>query len=106
MKLNVICVSTKACFLVLYNLDVRFMQQQAIYTYCGKTRSMSLCTVGLHVFMITNCVLGIVLVAVNPYHLLPIYGADVIDAYRGQQMGQMDPHIFAVAEEAFRKMAR
>ncbi|XP_062512560.1 unconventional myosin-Vb-like isoform X2 [Corticium candelabrum] len=59
------------------------MQQQAIYTYCG-----------------------IVLVAVNPYHLLPIYGADVIDAYRGQQMGQMDPHIFAVAEEAFRKMAR
>ena len=49
---------------------------------------------------------GIVLVAVNPYHLLPIYGVDVIDAYRGQQMGQMDPHIFAVAEEAYRRMAR
>lgn len=49
---------------------------------------------------------GIVLVAINPYEQLPIYGADIINAYSGQNMGDMDPHIFAVAEEAYKQMAR
>lgn len=49
---------------------------------------------------------GIVLVAINPYEQLPIYGQDVIYAYSGQNMGDMDPHIFAVAEEAYKQMAR
>uniref|UniRef100_A0A4W3JK75 Myosin VB n=1 Tax=Callorhinchus milii TaxID=7868 RepID=A0A4W3JK75_CALMI len=49
---------------------------------------------------------GIVLVAINPYEQLPIYGEDVIYAYSGQNMGDMDPHIFAVAEEAYKQMAR
>ncbi|KAL7645004.1 UNVERIFIED_CONTAM: hypothetical protein RMT77_004828 [Armadillidium vulgare] len=68
---------------VLYNLQVRFCVQKVIYTYCG-----------------------IVLVAINPYEELPIYGPDTIAAYRGQQMGDLDPHIFAVSEEAFTKMER
>ncbi|XP_022081867.1 unconventional myosin-Va-like isoform X3 [Acanthaster planci] len=68
---------------VLFNLHERFIQNNAIYTYCG-----------------------IVLVAINPYQQLPLYGEDVIYAYRGQDMGSMDPHIFAVAEEAFKKMSR
>lgn len=50
--------------------------------------------------------LGIILVAINPYETLPIYGADIINAYSGQNMGDMDPHIFAVAEEAYKQMAR
>lgn len=49
---------------------------------------------------------GIVLVAINPYETLPIYGTDIINAYSGQNMGDMDPHIFAVAEEAYKQMAR
>lgn len=49
---------------------------------------------------------GIVLVAINPYESLAIYEADIISAYHGQNMGDMDPHIFAVAEEAFKCMAR
>lgn len=49
---------------------------------------------------------GIVLVAINPYESLPIYEADIISAYSGQNMGDMDPHIFAVAEEAYKQMAR
>ena len=49
---------------------------------------------------------GIVLVAINPYESLPIYGSDIINAYSGQNMGDMDPHIFAVAEEAYKQMAR
>jgi len=51
-------------------------------------------------------VAGIVLVAINPYEPLPIYGSDIINAYSGQNMGDMDPHIFAVAEEAYKQMAR
>lgn len=50
--------------------------------------------------------LGIVLVAINPYTELPIYDTDTIHAYRGQSMGDLDPHIFAVAEEAYTKMER
>ena len=68
---------------VLHNLSVRFINQNTIYTYCG-----------------------IVLVAVNPYNELPIYDADTIQAYMGQDMGSLDPHIFAVAEEAYKNMSR
>lgn len=50
--------------------------------------------------------LGIILVAVNPYKSLPIYGDAIIHAYSGQNMGDIDPHIFAVAEEAYKQMAR
>ncbi|KAK7895777.1 hypothetical protein WMY93_021102 [Mugilogobius chulae] len=67
---------------VLHNLRVRFLESNHIYTYCG-----------------------IVLVAINPYEQLHIYGEEVIDAYSGQNMGDMDPHIFAVAEEAYKQMA-
>jgi myosin heavy subunit len=49
---------------------------------------------------------GIVLVAINPYDELPLYGSDTVWAYRGQAMGDLDPHIFAVAEEAYTKLER
>uniref|UniRef100_A0A8C7VET8 Myosin VAb n=1 Tax=Oncorhynchus mykiss TaxID=8022 RepID=A0A8C7VET8_ONCMY len=68
---------------VLHNLKVRFVESKIIYTYCG-----------------------IVLVAINPYESIPIYDHDIINAYSGQNMGDMDPHIFAVAEEAYKQMAR
>jgi myosin V len=52
------------------------------------------------------CNVGIVLVAINPYQHLPIYDIDTIHAYRGQDIASMDPHIFAVAEEAFKRLSR
>lgn len=55
---------------------------------------------------LSRCCSGIVLVAINPYESLPVYGADVINAYHGQNVRDMDPHIFAVAEEAHKQMAR
>lgn len=60
----------------------------------------------IHLFSFFWWYLGIVLVAINPYESLPIYEADIISAYSGQNMGDMDPHIFAVAEEAYKQMAR
>lgn len=62
----------------------------------------------IHLGFLIFCLLyqGIVLVAINPYESLPIYEADIINAYSGQNMGDMDPHIFAVAEEAYKQMAR
>ena len=44
--------------------------------------------------------------AINPYDQLDIYGNDIIQAYSGQDMGAMDPHIYAVAEEAYKRMSR
>lgn len=60
----------------------------------------------MNLLNVTFWVAGIVLVAINPYETLPIYGTDIINAYSGQNMGDMDPHIFAVAEEAYKQMAR
>lgn len=59
-----------------------------------------------HVQQISSLCSGIVLVAINPYDELPLYGSDTVWAYRGQAMGDLDPHIFAVAEEAFTKLER
>ena len=42
--------------------------------------------------------------AINPYKDLDIYGTDSMKKYRGQLMGSLEPHIFAVAEQAFNKM--
>ncbi|XP_060659986.1 unconventional myosin-Vb isoform X1 [Drosophila nasuta] len=68
---------------VLYNLRVRFCERQIIYTYCG-----------------------IILVAFNPYAEMPLYGPNIIRAYRGHAMGELEPHIFALAEEAYTKLER
>ncbi|KAM6310732.1 unconventional myosin-Vb-like [Podargus strigoides] len=68
---------------VLHSLRRRFLEANAIYTYCG-----------------------VILVAINPYKPLPIYEEEVIYAYSGCEMGDMDPHIFALAEEAYKQMVR
>lgn len=51
--------------------------------------------------------IGMVLVAVNPYELYPIYGAQDIDKYSQQtDMTLLPPHIFSTAQYAFTSMKR
>ncbi|KAH8589731.1 P-loop containing nucleoside triphosphate hydrolase protein [Bisporella sp. PMI_857] len=65
---------------VVHNLHMRY-QADLIYTYSG-----------------------LFLVAINPYCLLPIYTNEYINMYKGQGREETKPHIFAMADEAFRNL--
>nr|ASM47588.1 myosin VIIa [Leptochiton asellus] len=67
---------------ILRNLFIRYMDNM-IYTYTGS-----------------------ILVAVNPYQILPIYTAEQITAYRDKKIGELPPHIFAIADNSYFSMRR
>ncbi|WFC99334.1 Myosin type-2 heavy chain 1 [Malassezia yamatoensis] len=67
---------------VLHTILNRY-QQRIIYTYSG-----------------------IVLIAVNPFFSLNLYSPEIIQAYAGRRKGELEPHLFAVAEDAYRCMIR
>ncbi|XP_061885544.1 unconventional myosin-Ig [Entelurus aequoreus] len=50
--------------------------------------------------------IGEVVVSVNPYRQMDIYGKDRIDAYRGRELYENPPHLFAVADAAYKAMKR
>lgn len=48
---------------------------------------------------------GIVLIATNPFDRVDqLYSQDMIQAYAGKRRGELEPHLFAIAEEAYRLM--
>ncbi|KAH8915331.1 hypothetical protein BT69DRAFT_1184771, partial [Atractiella rhizophila] len=47
---------------------------------------------------------GLFLVAVNPYHALPIYTTPVVQQYKSRRRDENPPHIFAIAERAWQNM--
>eukprot|EP00268_Persea_americana_P032472 TRINITY_DN3195_c0_g1_i3.p1 TRINITY_DN3195_c0_g1~~TRINITY_DN3195_c0_g1_i3.p1 ORF type:complete len:1213 (-),score=284.25 TRINITY_DN3195_c0_g1_i3:285-3923(-) len=65
---------------VLYNLQYRYSHDM-IYTKAGP-----------------------VLVAINPFKEVPLYGNDYIEAYRRKSVE--DPHVYAIADTAIREMIR
>jgi myosin protein heavy chain len=65
---------------VVHNLHMRY-QSDLIYTYSG-----------------------LFLVAINPYCPLPIYTNEYINMYKGQSREDTKPHIYAMADEAFRNL--
>ncbi|KAL8164684.1 UNVERIFIED_CONTAM: Unconventional myosin-Ig [Gekko kuhli] len=64
------------------NLKLRF-EKGRIYTYIGE-----------------------VVVSVNPYRQMELYGKDTIEQYRGRELYERPPHLYAVADAAYKAMKR
>ncbi|OZC07084.1 myosin head [Onchocerca flexuosa] len=48
-----------------------------------------------------------ILIAINPYEQISgLYDIDMIRKYKGQSLGSLPPHIFAIADKAYRDMMR
>ncbi|XP_031134756.1 myosin VIb isoform X1 [Sander lucioperca] len=46
-----------------------------------------------------------ILIAVNPYYDIPkLYGPDAIKSYQGKSLGTLPPHVYAIADKAYRDM--
>eukprot|EP01121_Diplochlamys_sp_Union-15-3_P003572 TRINITY_DN1350_c0_g2_i1.p1 TRINITY_DN1350_c0_g2~~TRINITY_DN1350_c0_g2_i1.p1 ORF type:complete len:1508 (-),score=393.15 TRINITY_DN1350_c0_g2_i1:16-4539(-) len=65
---------------VLYNIRVRY-EVDLIHTYSG-----------------------LFLVILNPYKWIPIYSSEMIDFYVGKRREDVAPHVFAMADTAYRTM--
>ena len=45
-----------------------------------------------------------VLIAMNPFQRVTLYGPEIIQAYSGRKKGELEPHLFAIAEDAHTRM--
>ncbi|XP_041828671.1 myosin VIb isoform X1 [Melanotaenia boesemani] len=46
-----------------------------------------------------------ILIAVNPYYDIPkLYGPETIKSYQGKSLGTLPPHVYAIADKAYRDM--
>lgn len=48
-----------------------------------------------------------ILIAVNPFASLPhLYGPHMMDQYKGRALGELQPHVYAIADAAYAQMTR
>lgn len=45
-----------------------------------------------------------ILLALNPYHSIDIYTEEIIKSYQGMSLGTRPPHVYAIADKAYRDM--
>ncbi|EMP29591.1 Myosin-Ig [Chelonia mydas] len=50
--------------------------------------------------------IGEVVVSMNPYKQTQLYGKDVIEQYQGRELYERPPHLYAVADAAYKAMKR
>lgn len=49
---------------------------------------------------------GSILIAINPFKFFPIYNPKYVKMYQNKRLGELPPHIFAIADTAFYTMLR
>ena len=49
---------------------------------------------------------GSILIAVNPFKFYPIYNPKYVKLYQNKRLGELAPHVFAIADAAYNAMMR
>lgn len=50
--------------------------------------------------------IGSILIAVNPYTQLDLYNQQYLRSYRNRKFGELEPHTFAIGDNAYQNMLR
>jgi myosin protein heavy chain len=101
----------EAC--VLHNLKERYYSS-LIYVSCSCSLFCYICYINnstlfteYYMYLLCGCCQtysGLFCVVINPYKKMPIYTDKVVELYKGKRRNEVPPHVFAIADTAYRNM--